>query len=57
MKSAYFDLKHQKMQKKNFGAQGDIFAYHAPGTMPILTKSVKKGQKWPIKWKIRGDKY
>ena len=51
-KKAYFDLKHQKMQKK-IGARGDIFTYHAPGTVPILTKSGKNGQKW----KIKGDKY
>ena len=31
-------------KKKKIGARGDIFAYHALGTVPILTKSVKNGQ-------------
>ena len=40
-----------------YGTQDDIFACHALGAVPIFTKSVKNGQKWPIKWKIRGYKY
>ncbi len=30
-------------KKKNFGGRDDIFAYHAPGTVPNLTKSVENG--------------
>ena len=49
--------QNKTIKTKRIGARGDIFAYHALDPVPILTKSVKNGQKCPIKWKIWGDKY
>ncbi len=41
-KNAYFD--QNKVKKKMLVPEGDIFACHAPGTLAILTKSLKNDQ-------------
>ncbi len=51
LKNAYFGLKHQKMPKK----RDEIFAYHAPGTVPNFNKIGKKWAKMAYKMENEGS--